>query len=99
MILEPKNDPAKQAHNALFMITNIDVEAIVWEWLDEPLPEREHQEDPPVNQGNGQENGQGNDGGNGQDNQSQEEEEEDNDGGDGGFDHSDSEHTPSQENV
>ena len=85
------------------MITNVDVDAIIQEWPDEwhnplvePLPKEQHQEDPPVNQGNGQENGQGKDGGDGQDNQSQEEEEEDNEGA---FVHDDSECTHSQENV
>ena len=73
MILEPKNDPTKQAHQARFMITDVDVDAIVQEWPDEwrdplakLLPEEQNQEYPPVNQ----DNGQGNDGGNGKDNQS-----------------------------
>ena len=77
MILEPKKDPTKQVHNAWFMITNADVDVIIKEWLDEwhgplaePLPAEQHQEDPSVNQGNSQENGQGNDEGDGQYNQS-----------------------------
>ena len=67
MVLEPKKDPSKQVHNVDFMITNVDVAAIIQEWLDEwhdplaePLPEDENEEDPPVDQGNGQGN-KGND--------------------------------------
>ena len=78
MILEPKKDPAKQVHNAGFMITNNDVDAIIPEWpnewhspLVEFLPKEQNQEDPPVEQGNGQGNREGDD----QDNQLQEEEE------------------------
>ena len=64
MILDPNNDPAKQAHNAGFMITTDEVDAIVKEWPEEwcvPLTERlaegEDQGDPPNDQGNGQNNG------------------------------------------
>ena len=55
MVLEPKKDPTKQAHNARFKITNADVDEIVQEWPDEcrdplvePLPKGQNEEDPPV---------------------------------------------------
>ena len=58
MILEPKNDPSKQAHQAGFMVIDMDVDAIVQEWpeewqgpLVEPMVEGKNQEDPPANQG------------------------------------------------
>ena len=48
-ILEPKNDPTKQAHQAGFMIIDADVDTIVKEWpgewhnpLAEPLLKREN---------------------------------------------------------
>ena len=48
-ILEPKNDPTKQAHQVGFMITTDDVDAIFQEWHDEwrnplaePMPEGEN---------------------------------------------------------
>ena len=52
MILKPKNNPAKQAHNAGLMITDTDVNEIVKEWpkewrvpLAEPLPKHLNKED------------------------------------------------------
>ena len=57
MILEPKNDLAKQVHYVGFMITDEDVDAIVQDWpkewcspLVESLPEDQNQEYPPANQ-------------------------------------------------
>ena len=35
MILEPKKDLVKQAQNPRFMITNVDVDTIIQEWMDE----------------------------------------------------------------
>ena len=67
MILEPKKYLAKQAHNARFMITDIDVDDIVKEWLEEwcnplqeLLPKHQNEEDPQVDHSKGHDNGQGN---------------------------------------
>ena len=73
MMLEPKKYPARQAHNAGFIIINTDVDDIVKEWPEEwrgplakPIPEHLNEEDPPLDH----DNGQGNQGGDDQGNQS-----------------------------
>ena len=68
MVLEPKKDTAKQAHNAGFIITNANVKEIIKEWMDEwrgplaePLPEGQNEEEPLVHWVDGQENEGGDD--------------------------------------
>ena len=102
MVLEPKKDPTKQAHNAGFIIMDSNVEKNIKEWpdewcvpLEEPLPEGKNEEDPPVHHVYGEENEVGDD----QENQSQDRDEEDDNAGGGGSDHNDSKHTPSQKNI
>ena len=75
MILEPKKDLVKQAHNVGFMITNTDVDDIVKEFPEEwhnplakPLPEHLNKEDPPMDHNDGHDMGQGNEGGDDQGN-------------------------------
>ena len=100
MILEPKKDPTKQAHNAGFIITNGDVEEIIKEFLDEwrsplaeLLPEGQNEEEPPLHQVNGEEK----EGADNQDDQSQEHNEDDDDMGNS--DHHASDLPPSQEHA
>ena len=85
------------------MITDIDVDDIVKEWLEEwrgslqePLPEHQNEEDPPVDHNEGHDNGQGKKGGDYQGNQLQEEEETTDDAGRNGSDHLDFECTHPQ---
>ena len=65
--LLPTKDPLRQIHQAIFIVTNDDVDAIVnlWpeEWRDplaEPLPEEQNVEEPPIHQVNDEDH-EGND--------------------------------------
>ena len=89
MILEPRNDPARKAHNTWFMIIDAEVDTIVVEWpeewhypLAELLPEDKIQEDPPANQGGNV--GVGDDVGIGQGNNGGDDQSNDDNSGDGG---------------
>ena len=108
MILELNKDPAKQAYQAGFIITDEDVDSIVTkypeEWhdpLEESLPEEKNQEYTPTNQG-GNAGASGNVGigqGNGQGNNRGNVQDNDDNNGDGGSHRSDGEQTPTDEDI